>query len=187
MRIDSCLITVVAAVLPYTALSQALLPRRAIPSVPLPILATSPNVESDKVNFYYGKKSLLVGNDGSADLGGIHVFAPTDISKGKFPEVFSKVTGRTKVVSTVYSVGGEDYLVTFSTPEHLLRFYELPSGKEVKSAEKFILAEFSALCTWRSPTTNAQYIYLFGKKEVRVYLLREKKNGVEAVEVSVDV
>jgi len=176
---------IVALLLPYTAFSQALISRQAVSSVSLPILATSPNVESDKVSFYYGKKPLLVGNDGSAGLGGLHVFSPTERSKGRFLELFSKVTGRTKVVSTVYSIGEEDYLVTFSTPEHLLRFYELPSGKEVKNSEKFILAEFSALCGWRSPQTNAQYIYLFGKKEVRMYLLREQKHGVEAVEVSI--
>lgn len=165
-------------------ISQASLSRRDLPSVSLPLLATSPNVESDKVNFYYGKKPLLIGNDGSADLGGLHVFSPTELSGGKFPELYSKVTGRTKVVSTIYAIDGDDYLVTFSTPEHLLRFYQLPSGKEIRSAEKFILAEFSALCVWRSPTTNAQYIYLFGKKEVRMYLIREKWNSVEAVEVS---
>jgi len=169
----------------YTANSQAIIRARDLPSVSLPILATTPNVESDKVFFSYGKKPLFIGNDGSADLGGIHVFDVLASSKtpDKLPEIYSKITGRTKVVSAVYSVDDEDYIVTFSTPEHLLRFYELPSGKEVKSATKFILAEFSALCSWRSPVTNAVYIYLFGKKEVRMYLLKEEKSGFAAVEV----
>lgn len=172
-----------ALAISYTANSQAVLRTRDLPSVSLPILATTPNVESDKAFFSYGRKPLFIGNDGSADLGGLHVFEITQ-SQSKIPEIYSKVTGRTKVVSAVYSVDGGDYIVTFSTPEHLLRFYELPSGKEVKSATKFILAEFSALCSWRSPETNAVYIYLFGKKEVYQYLLKEGKDGFEAVKVS---
>lgn len=167
----------------YSVNSQALLRARDLPSISLSILATTQNVESDKVFFAYERKSLLIGNDGSADLGGLHVFDIENQSNGKIPEIYSKITGRTKVVSAVYSVDDEDYIVTFSTPEHLLRFYELPSGKEVKSASKFILAEFSALCSWRSPVTNAAYIYLFGKKEVRMYLLKENKGSFEAVEV----
>lgn len=170
----------------YTANSQAVLRTRDLPSVSLPILATTPNVESDKVVFSYGRKPFFIGNDGSADLGGIHVFDITQ-SQRKTPEIYSKVTGRTKVLSAVYSVDGENYIVTFSTPEHLLRSYELPSGKEAKSATKFILAEFSALCSWRSPETNAVYIFLFGKKEVHQYLLKEGKDGFEAVKVSYSI
>ena len=175
----------VALTLSYTANSQAILRTRDLPSVSLPLLATTPNLESDKVFFSYGKKPFFLGNDGSADLGGIHVFdfASQLQPAQKIPEVYSKVTGRTKVVSAAYQVDDGDYIVTFSTPEHLLRFYELPGGKEVRSATKFILAEFSALCTWRSPETNAVYIYLFGKKEVQMFLLKEGKDGFEAVKV----
>lgn len=167
------------------------------PSISLPVLAITPNVESDKVNFYYSSSSpssspqqqqnpLLIGNDGSADRGGVHVYNLNPIQRPSSPlsEAFSKVTGRTKVVLSVYGVGGRDCLATFSTPEHTLRFYELPSGEELTSARRFIRAEFSALCAWRSPETNAQYVYLFGKKEVRIYLLQEeKKGGFKTVEV----
>jgi 3-phytase len=164
--------------------AQAVLSTRDLPSIALPILATTENVESDKVAFYYAQKPLLIGNDGSADKGGIHVYNIDGRSgDAALTEVFAKSTGRTKVVSAVYSVAEDDYIVTFSTPEHTLRFYELPSGKEVKSASKFILAEFSALCPWRSPVTNEQYIYLFGKKEVRMYILQERNGGFQAVEV----
>jgi 3-phytase len=111
------------------------------------------------------------------------VFTLGSGSDKRIPEIYSKVTGRTKVASILHGVDNNDYIVTFSTPEHLLRFYELPSGKEVKTATKFILAEFSALCGWRSPETNAQYIYLFGKKEVRMYLLDVEKRNFRVVEV----
>lgn len=166
-----------------SVLIQALALNADIPSTSLSILATTSNVEADKVAFYHDKEPILIGNDGSAHLGGFHVFSPSDKSEGKIPELYSKITGRTKVVTTVYSVGKEDYLVTFSTPEHLLRLYQLPSGKEIVNAQRFILAEFSAVCGWRSPITNAQYIYLFGKKEVKIFLVRQRSEAVEVVEV----
>ncbi|KAH8597188.1 hypothetical protein B0O99DRAFT_618200 [Bisporella sp. PMI_857] len=156
--------------------------KRAAPPASLPILASTTTVESDKVFFYYASQPQLIGNDGSADKGGFHVYDINSAGNGtSLPEAYATVTGRTKVVSAVYDVNGADHLVTFSTPEHTLRFYDLATREEV--ASKFILAEFSALCGWQSPATGEQYIYLFGKKQVKMYLLQTNENGFEPVEV----
>ena len=172
-------ITVLVIALSRSAISSETTARSAVPLVSLPILASTVNVESDKVFFRYSPKPQLIGNDGSAENGGFHVY---NIEKKTLPEAWAKITGRTKVVSAVYGVNKKDYLVTFSTPEHTLRFFDLVSKKEIIS--KFILAEFSALCGWRSPVTGEQYIYLFGKKQVRMYLLQTRKSEFEVVEVT---
>jgi len=182
MRATSIVIAVVIA-LSRSASSLEPTLKSALPSVSLAILASTVNVESDKVFFYYASSPQLIGNDGSAENGGFHVYDIKDTkSATSLPQAWATITGRTKVVSAVYGVNSKDYLVTFSTPEHTLRFYDLKSKKEKVS--KFILAEFSALCTWRSPDTGEQYLYLFGKKQVRMYLLQPKRSLFEVLEVT---
>jgi 3-phytase len=87
-------------------------------------------------------------------------------------EVASKVTGRTKPVTAVYDVGGQDYAVTIASPTSLLRVFELPSFNEVPSAAHKQLGDWSAICPWKSRSGN-QYIYLFGKNQAVQYLLRQ--------------
>lgn len=133
------------------------------------------DVESDWTVAYYAKEPLLLGNDGGPDKGGLHVYS-LDAS---LPEVTSLVIGRTKLVITVYSVGGRDYAVTIAAPDSIIRVYEVPSFS--LESEFKLLGDWSALCPWRSKAGN-QYFFLFGKRQAVQFLIRDR-DGVELAEV----
>ena len=51
-------------------------------------------------------------------------------------------------------------------------------------AEKLVPRDYSAGCVWRSRKSGSQYVYLFGKKEVVLFMLRTGEVGtLEIVEI----
>lgn len=156
-----------------------------------PALAVSLNVsalvaetiESDWTATYSSEhSSLLLGNDGGASTGGFHAW---DIDSAEPLEaVVDRFTGRTKLISTLYNVGGKDYLVSIPQTTSRLTLYELPEVTKVDGGEYFALGDWSALCSWKSRSKN-DYLFLFGKREAIQFLVRNNdENGVEVLRVS---
>lgn len=145
------------------------------------ITALATDIESDWTTVYYPRTKsspLLIGNDGAPDTGGFHVFA----LDSSLSETASRRTGRTKLVTVVH--GAErDLLVTIAQPDSVVRVFELPGLKRVKDADRKVLGDWSALCTWKSGAGN-DYVYLFGKREGMQLLVKKSKKSVEIVEVS---
>lgn len=127
-------------------------------------------IESDWTTTYYSKDSpLLLGNDGGASTGGFHAW---DINGDEPLEAsVSLFTGRTKLLSTLYNVGGKDYLVSIPQTTSRLTLYELPDVTKVDEVEYFALGDWSALCSWKSRSKN-DYLFLFGKREAIQFLVR---------------
>ena len=141
---------------------------------------TSPDVESDWTTVYYSdKKPLLIGNDGGPDKGGFHAYG---LGSESLKEVAARVTGRTKLVTTVYGVGERDLIVTIAQPDSVMRVFEAPKLEHVSEADREVLGDWSALCSWKSPTEN-NYVYLFGKNQAVQLLVRETKKKEESVEI----
>jgi 3-phytase len=145
---------------------------------------TSGEVESDWTTTYYPSagEPLLLGNDGGASTGGFHVWdlngdAPLEPSKSLF-------TGRAKLVSTLYDIGGKDYLVSIPMTTSELALYELPAVSKVDDASYVALGDWSALCTWKSPSKN-NYIFIFGKTEGIQFLVREAGDTIEVLRVKI--
>lgn len=154
----------------------------AAPELELNVTAyTSGTVASDWTAVYYSDSSpLLISNDGGTATGGFHVW---DID-GESPlhALKSQYTGRTKLLATVYGVGGKDYLVSIPQTTPVMSAYQLPGAEKVEGAEFSALGDWSAICTWKSQSAN-NYIYVFGKHEGFQLLIREKGDSVEFVEV----
>lgn len=157
---------------------------KAAVEIDVPVTAYTSEVESDWTAVYYSKKEpLLIGNDGGPDKGGFHVYSLD--TKSPLTEVTARRSGRSKLVTTAYDVGGRDLLVTIAQPDSVVRAFEMPSFKQIKSADLTVLGDWSALCSWKSDAGN-DYIYLFGKNQAVQLLVREtKKKSVEFVEVCV--
>lgn len=152
--------------------------------VELPVSALTYAVESDWTSVYYSKtQPLVLGNDGSATGGWLawQLDSATPII-----QVHAETPGRrTKVVTSIYGNkrGENDLVVSIGQPDSVIRAWEVPGFKEVKSARLVALGDWSALCSWKS-TTGADYLYLFGKKQAKVFLVRRKeRDDVEIVEV----
>ena len=155
----------------------------ALPESTLSIDATTGEIEGDKSVVYYNSTPpQLVGNDGSAVSGGFRTWELTTPGE-RLKELSAEATGRTKLVTVVYSIQGVDYIITLSQSDQNLRWFNLQTGEELASARKYILGDFSSLCQWRSPDSGLQYVYLFGKKEVRMYLLDGRGSAPKTVEV----
>lgn len=141
-------------------------------------LRTSP-IEGDKASVLYPSSSrsspILIGNGGSAGTGGIRTWSLSTPTK----QQWDKRTGRTKLVDTVYGVGGRDWVVTMSQEDSNLRVFDAVGGAE--GASRKVWSDYSALCQWTGE--QGAYLYLFGKKKAVVLVVREKGNGVEIVEV----
>lgn len=136
-------------------------------------------IESDWTTTYYSKDSpLLLGNDGGASTGGFHAW---DINGDEPLEAsVSLFTGRTKLVSTLYNVGGKDYLVSIPQTTSRLTLYELPDVTKVDEVDYFALGDWAALCSWKSRSKN-DYLFLFGKREAIQFLIRS--GGERPVEI----
>lgn len=150
--------------------------------IDLPISARTPENDGDNTAVYQSSSNpLLLGNDGSA-TGGFHIFSLDGSSP--LEEVSAQTTGRSKLVPTVYNVGGKDLIVTISQPDNVLRVFDIEGVKEIEMAAKSAIGDWSALCTWKSLESGEQYLYLFGKKQVVQHLIRESI-GFEIIEVNV--
>ena len=164
---------------PLTALASCLVFSHA---VEVNITAVQGPPETDSTVFYCGETPLLIGNDGTADKGGFHAYDLSNTAES----VADVYTGRTKTMAIAYGIGGRDVLITIAQPDSIMRVYEgleTSSFREVQSAQKKFLGDWSALCTWRSAISGEQYLYLFGKKQVVQILIRDAEH-TELAEVS---
>lgn len=122
-----------------------------------------------------------MGNDGAA-TGGFNTWEVLPTSNGTLTNPTFHNTGRTKLVNVVYSISGKDWIVTLAQSDSYLRFFDVETQSELESARTKIWGDYSAMCGWRAPS-GAQYIYIFGKKVVKVYLLQDKTQQVNVLEV----
>ncbi|KAK0701428.1 hypothetical protein B0T21DRAFT_378937 [Apiosordaria backusii] len=135
-------------------------------------------IESDWTATYYSSRSpLILGNNGGASTGGFHAWGIDHPNT----EIKHLTTGRTKLVTTAYGVGGKDVAVTIAMTDSILRTFELPSLREVKAARRKELGDWSALCSWKA--SGNQYFFLFGKQQGVQFLLRENKKTLELIKV----
>lgn len=144
--------------------------------VELPVSALTSDIESDWTSVYYSSKTpLLLGNDGSAASGGWlawNLDSATPLTKAH-----AETPGRrTKLVAAIHGRDKKQknngLVVSIGQPDSVLRGWELPKFDEVKSARRTVLGDWSALCSWKSPNGH-DYVYLFGKKEAKVFLVRK--------------
>jgi 3-phytase len=142
------------------------------PRVNLTISALTAEVESDTSSVYYSKKQpLLLGNDGTAATGGFRAWA---LDGGNPLEEVAKLTpGRSKLVAPVYDLSGrgDDYVISITQTRSVISVYEAPGFKEIRGARFVELGDWSCLSTWQSKASN-QYFYLFGKKQIKQFLIR---------------
>ncbi|KAI1774241.1 3-phytase [Hypoxylon cercidicola] len=150
--------------------------------VDLPISARTGEVDSEFTAVVYdAAHPLLVGNDGGASTGGFHLF---DLDGGySLPEMKHETPGRTKLVTTVYGIGGRDLIVTIAQPDSYFRLYDASTAKQVGEPIARTLGDWSALCAWKSRNSGEQYLYLFGKHQAVHFLLRRVNGTFEIVEV----
>ncbi|KAI2602441.1 3-phytase [Hypoxylon sp. NC1633] len=150
--------------------------------VNLPISARSGEVQSDRTAvFYDAADPLLVGNDGGASSGGFRVFGLN--GNTGLAEISHETPGRTKLVTTVYGVDGNDLIVTIAQPDSYFRLYDPSTAEQVGPPLARTLGDWSALCAWKSQSSGEQYVYLFGKGHAVQFLLRARKGFHEFVEI----
>ena len=150
-------------------------------------ISTSGKIASDKVAWFYPTSSinasdvLLVGNDGAAS-GGFNTWAVALASNGTLPNPIVHKIGRTKLIHIVYSIAGKDWIATLAQSDSYLRIFDMGTNSELESSRTKVWGDYSAMCGWRAPS-GAQYIYIFGKKVVKVYLLQDGSDRIHVLEV----
>jgi 3-phytase len=122
-----------------------------------------------------------VGNDGAA-TGGFNTWEVALASNGTLPNPIVHKTGRTKLVNVVYSIGGKDWIVTLSQSDSYLRLFDVETQSELEIVRTKVWGDYSAMYGWRAPS-GAQYIYIFGKKAVKFYVLRDENDCIDVLEV----
>ncbi|KLU84394.1 3-phytase [Magnaporthiopsis poae ATCC 64411] len=188
------------AVWPLCTIIGAVAARSAPVSVKLNITAVSREIKSGWTSVYYPDAAssssspaspYLIGNDGMTTTGGFHIFnldSPSPIS-----EVTSIVTGRTKLVTTLYGLGGgtggkagsSDVIVTIAQTDSIIRVFDTASFKEIPTlaSPHVTLGDWNAICPWQSSSGN-HYFFLFGKGgRALQYLVRKVNGAVEILEV----
>jgi 3-phytase len=140
--------------------------------------------EADNTAFYYSSSPLLVANDGSAADGGFRVFSVG--ASTPWSEKLHQKTGRSKIATPVYDVGGRDVFLNIPAPDSILRAFDAKTLKEVEGARKKILGDWSTMCIWRSSKSGENYAFLFGKKMVVQLLVRAQKKDIQILEVGLD-
>ncbi|RDW93415.1 uncharacterized protein DSM5745_00737 [Aspergillus mulundensis] len=146
----------------------------------LHIASLSTELESDQTTFYYGlsrNSGLLIGNDGSAATGGLRSFNFHGLN-----ETSGATPGRTKVLGVLYGNDHKDIIVSIAAPDSVIRVFDVNGLDEIPSTHKKALGDWSALCTWTSPS-GGKYFYLFGKKKAIQFLVRTNGSQVEIFEV----
>ena len=181
-----CLSGKAAALAAVYACATAASVRAAAPQVELPVAARTDEVESDWTAIVYSSSSagnpVLVGNDGGASSGGFRTFE-LDGQSSPIPESKHETPGRTKLVTTLYDVGGKDLLVTIAQTDSLFRLYDASTVEEVGPPLRETLGDWSALCAWKSQSSGEQYLYLFGKHQAIQFLLREREGALDITEI----
>lgn len=150
--------------------------------VDLPISAKSDEVDSGFTAVVYDSAHpLLVGNDGGASTGGFRTF---DLdSETNLTETSHETPGRTKLVTTVYDIGGKDLIATIAQPDSYFRLYDSSTAEQVGEPLAHTLGDWSALCAWKSQSSGEQYLYLFGKSQAVQFLIRARNGSYELVEI----
>ncbi|KAH8826559.1 hypothetical protein DL96DRAFT_1499536 [Flagelloscypha sp. PMI_526] len=146
---------------------------------------TNATIQTDTVGWYYPNTTtgtpLLVGNDGSA-LGGLLVYTltpDTDILNATL-----HTTGRSKLVDTVYDVAGRDWIVSISQVDSTLRAFDVATQVEQPEAQIKLWGDFNALCGWKAVGgSGAQYLYVFGKKQLKILEMRDVNGTLITSEV----
>ncbi|PGH27738.1 hypothetical protein AJ80_00525 [Polytolypa hystricis UAMH7299] len=155
---------------------------KEVPEVTLSLLAKATGFEADTSYFYYSSSPLLIANDGGAATGGFRAFSVSG-SGTEFPEKVHKTTGRSKIATPVYDIGGQDLLLTIASPDSVLRAFTISGFSEVEKARLTVLGDWSTMCSWRSQKSGEQYVFLFGKKEAKQFLVRNLRKRVQVLEV----
>jgi 3-phytase len=162
----------------WVSVFLAAVPTQAANITLVPVAA---DFDGDNTGFIYGRSPLLVANDGSAADGGFRTFA---ISKTvPIPETAHQKIGRSKVVVLVHDIGGRNLIIDVPAPDSIIRVYDAGTGKKVESNDKKQLGDWSTACVWRSTKSGESYLFLFGKNMVVQFIVRDKKKGVEILEV----
>jgi 3-phytase len=143
--------------------------------IDLPVSAVTSEVESDWTSVYYGRTPLLFGNDGSAGSGGWLAWKIDSASP--LSQAHAETPGRrTKAVTVIHGRDDDNkrtgLAISIGQPDSIIRAWELPDFEEVDSARNTALGDWSALCSWKSQS-GADYVYLFGKKQAKVFLVRK--------------
>ncbi|CAI6334343.1 unnamed protein product [Periconia digitata] len=139
--------------------------------------------EADGASFYYASNPLVLANDGSAADGGFRVFNAG--ANSSWSQTSHLKTGRSKIITPVYDVGGRDLLLNIPAPDSVLRAFEVSENgvAGVEQARKKFLGDWSTLCVWRSAKSGENYGFLFGKKQVVQFLVRGTENSTEILEI----
>lgn len=155
---------------------------RAVTEIDLPISARTDDIESDWTTVIYDAENPgLVGNDGGAASGGFRIFCLN--GENPLPEAKHETPGRTKLVTTVYSIQEKDIIVTIAQTDSFFRLYDASSFEQIGEPLSKTLGDWSALCAWRSQTSGEQYLYLFGKGRAVQFLLRDQEGSIDITEV----
>jgi 3-phytase len=147
----------------------------------LTLVPIATGFKDENAGFIYGSSPFLVANDKSAEDGGFRVFAVS--ASSSFTQTTHQKTGRSKVVVPVHNIGGRDLIINIPSPDSLIRVFDAANGKKVDSNDRTQLGDWSTACVWRGQKSGDSYMFLFGKKMVVQFLVRDKNKGVEILEV----
>jgi 3-phytase len=145
------------------------------------LVPAATGLDGDNTGFVYGRSPLLVVNDGSAADGGFHAFAVSNSSS--FKETTHQKTGRSKIVAPVHDIGGRNLIISIPAPDSLIRVFDAETGTKVDSNDKKQLGDWSTACVWRSQKSGDSYVFLFGKRMVVQFLIRDDEEDVQILEV----
>lgn len=141
--------------------------------------------DSDNAAWIYAASPVLLANDGSAADGGFRTFSTSNSTVSTtFIERSHVRTGRTKIAVPVYDVGGRDIIFNVPSPNSVIRAYDVATGEEVAGSRKYQLGDWSVARVWRSQESGENYVFLFGKKLVVQFLIRDGEDDLEILEVS---
>jgi len=192
----SCPVAAPFSLLP-TPFCAALVRRDDTPVIPLPITVKTTPIAADKPAILYPKSGkgspFLIGSDGSA-AGGIKIFnLSNEISSPSLNQLAEYATGRTKLATTIYDISGEDFIAAIDMPDSVFRLFQVDHDGKPKDGRPYlgkvievrtVLGDWSAICAWRSVVTGRQYLYLFGKRKVVMFVVSGRpKEWPEVVEV----
>lgn len=165
----------------YAILATGLISSVSAQDANITLVPAATGFEGDNTNFVYSASPRLVVNDGSAADGGFRSFA---FSNGtSLVESFHEKSGRSKIAVPVHNIDGRNLIVNIPAPDSLIRIFEGQTGERLESNNKKQLGDWSAACTWRSAKSGESYIFLFGKKMVVQFLIRDSKDEAEILEI----
>lgn len=140
--------------------------------------------DSDNAAWIYAAPPILLANDGSAADGGFRTFSVSNSTNStSLKERSHEKSGRTKIAISVYDVGGRDVIFNIPSPNSFIRLYDVSNGSEIPGSRKYQLGDWSVARNWRSQKSGENYVFLFGKMKVVQFLVRDKDNGAQVLEV----